>query len=261
MIRWVRDEWGAFGASNKVRWVKQWVPFGARTLGYGMISLTGGPLSGGKASEWAARKWSEGSSRSLGIELDVRGLEHVPAGSLVYASNHQSLLDILVLGATLDEDYKWAAKRSLMNIPVLGWHLRLAGHVAVDRQAGRDSALAVSEAFASVLHREQRLLVFPEGTRSADGQLKPFKSGAFHAAVKADRPVVPIAIEGTYSILSRHETDMITNDERRVSIRIAEPLKADPALSEADRVIDLRDRAHGAVVQMLESIREDTNQA
>lgn len=261
MVQWVRNEWGVFGAADKLRWVRQWVPFGARTLGYGAISLTAGPLTSGRASEWAARKWSEVSTRKLGIDLDVRGLEHVPQGSLVYASNHQSLIDILVLGATLDQDYKWAAKRSLMNIPVLGWHLRLAGHVPVDRQAGRDSAVAVAEAFESVLLRDQRLLVFPEGTRSADGQLKAFKPGAFHAAVRAERPVVPIAIEGTFSLLSRHEADMDLHAHRRVFIRIAEPLRADSALPEAERVSDLRDRTHAAVVSMLDEIREEAGPA
>lgn len=261
MIRWVRNEWGVFGASDKVRWVRQWVPFGARTLGYGAISLTAGPLSGGKASEWAARRWSEVSTRKLGIDLDARGLEHVPSGSLVYASNHQSLIDILVLGATLDQDYKWAAKRSLMNIPVLGWHLRLAGHVPVDRQAGKDAAVAVTEAFESVLRRNQRLLVFPEGTRSADGQLKAFKSGAFHAAVRAERPVVPIAIEGTFSLLSRHEADMASHDQRRVFIRVAEPLRPDATLPELERVNDLRDRTHSVVSSMLAEIRREAGRA
>jgi len=260
MIRWVRNEWGVFGASDKVRWVRQWAPFAARTLGYGAISLTAGPLSGGRASEWAARRWSEVSTRKLGIELDARGLEHVPPGSLVYASNHQSLIDILVLGATLDQDYKWAAKRSLMNIPVLGWHLRLAGHVPVDRQAGRDAAVAVTEAFESVLRRNQRLLVFPEGTRSADGQLKPFKNGAFHAAVRAERPVVPIAIEGTFSLLSRHDVDMAAHEQRRVFVRIAEPLLPDPSLRELERVNDLRDRTHAAVTTMLREIRDEARQ-
>ena len=250
-----RDKPTILGASSKLRWLRQWVPFGGRTLGYGIISLTLGPLTRGRASEWAARKWSEVSTRQLGIELDARGHEHVPAGSLVYASNHQSLIDILVLGATLDQDYKWAAKRSLMNVPVLGWHLRLAGHVSVDRRAGLDAAIAVGQAFESVLRREQRLLVFPEGTRSTYGLLKDFKSGAFHAAVRAGRPVVPIAIDGTFSLLSRHEDHIERQRYRRVFVRIAEPIEADSALPEADRVNDLRDRTHAAVATMLEEIR------
>ncbi len=257
MLRWVRDEWGVFASSNKVRWVRQWVPFGARTLGFGAVSITAGPFTSGRASTWAARRWSEVSSRGLGIEIDARGLEHLPSGSLVYAANHQSLIDILVLGATLPEDFKWAAKRSLMNVPVIGWHLRLAGHVPVDRQAGRDAAVAVTEAFESVLQREQRLLVFPEGTRSADGVLKPFKPGAFHAAVRADRPVVPVAIHGTYSLLSRHEADMEDHSERRVHVRIGPPLEADRTLPEADRIRELRDRTHGAVASMLDEIARE----
>ena len=257
MLRWVRDEWGVFATNDKVRWVRQWVPFGVRTLGFGAVSITAGPFTGGRASTWAARRWSEASSRSLGIDIEARGLEHVPTGSVVYASNHQSLIDILVLGATLPEDFKWAAKRSLMNVPVIGWHLRLAGHVPVDRQAGRDAAIAVTEAFESVLQREQRLLVFPEGTRSADGRLKPFKSGAFRAAVRADRPVLPVAIDGTFALLSRHEADMEERDDRRVHVRIGAPLEADRGLSEDDRVEELRERTHGVVASMLGEIERE----
>jgi len=257
MLRWIRDEWGIFAASDRVRWVRQWVPFGVRTLGFGAISLTAGLITRGRASTWAARRWSEVSSRSLGIEIDARGLEHVPPGSLVYASNHQSLIDILVLGATLPEDFKWAAKRSLMNVPVIGWHLRLAGHVPVDREAGRDAAIAVTEAFETVLRRNQRLLVFPEGTRSADGALKPFKIGAFHAAVRTDRPVVPVAIDGTYALLSRHEVDLAEHGQRRVHVRVGPPLEADTTLSEDDRIQELRDRTHRAVAGMLEEINRE----
>ncbi len=261
MLRWIREEWGVFATNDKVRWVRQWVPFGLRTLGYGVVSLLIGPFTGGRASTWAAQRWSAASCRGLGIEIHASGLEHIPDGSVIYASNHQSLIDILVLGAVLPDDFKWAAKRSLMHVPVIGWHLRLAGHVPVDRQAGRDAAMAVIEAFESVLGRGQRLLVFPEGTRSADGQLKPFKSGAFRAAVAADRPVLPIAIDGTFSLLSRHAVDMDESGERRVDVRIAPPLSPDPALDEKQRIEKLRVGSHAAVEVMLEEIERERSSA
>ena len=164
------------------------------------------------------------------------------------------MVDILVLGAALPGDFKWAAKRTVMNIPFLGWHLRLAGHVPVDRNQGKDAALAVTEAFESVLRDEKPLLVFPEGTRTADGKLKAFKNGAFQAAVLAGKPVVPVALRGTFSLMSRDEVDTggtRNREDRLVTVKIGEPLYPNLELEAPDAVADLRDRSRAAVVRML----------
>src|SRR5258705_12903132 len=88
----------------------QWVPFAARTIAYGTISLTLGPLTRERtASLWAMREWCKSSARGLDIEVQSSGTEHVPPPAFVYCSNHQSILDILVLGPVLPCDYKWAA--------------------------------------------------------------------------------------------------------------------------------------------------------
>ena len=186
----------------------------------------------------------------------------MPEGGLVYCSNHQSLVDILVLGATLPGDFKWAAKRSVMNVPFLGWHLRLAGHVPVDRQVGKEAALAALESFEQVLGEGKPLLVFPEGTRSADGKLKAFKSGAFLAAVRAARPVVPVALHGTYALMSRDSVDTGSlrnmDGSRFVWVRVGKPLFPDTELGEADRVADLRDRTRASIATMLSDIAGET---
>ena len=208
-LKWARNEWGIFRKgdqmswSERAQWVQQWVPFGLRTVGWSTLSVTLGPFTKGRVSTWCARKWSESSARGLRIDIAVTGQQNVPEGGFVYASNHESLVDILVLGAALPGDFRWAAKRSVMNVPFLGWHLRLAGHVPVDRNKGKDAAMAVTEAFEGVLRDETPLLVFPEGTRTADGKLKAFKSGAFQAAVLAGKPVVPVALKGTFTLMSQ----------------------------------------------------------
>ncbi|MBW2529623.1 MAG: 1-acyl-sn-glycerol-3-phosphate acyltransferase [Deltaproteobacteria bacterium] len=244
---------------DKSRWLRQWVPFGARTIGYGTISITLGPLTGDhRASAWAARQWSRSTMRGLGIAVEVDGLERVPSGAVVYASNHQSLLDILVLGAVLPGDFKWATKRSVMNVPFLGWHLRLAGHVPVDRSQGKSTAVVVAERFEQVLRAGKPLLVFPEGTRSQDGQLKAFKNGGFYAAVRAGRPVLPIALEGTYGLMSRDAVDtgeMAERESRLVRVRIGAPLEPATDGSEEERIVDLRDRTRVAVAAMLDELR------
>jgi len=259
-VEWALNEWGIFrkggemGWGQRVRWLMQWVPFGARTIGWGMLSILVGPLTQGAASTWAAKKWSRSSAKGLRIYIEATGGENVPDGGFAYASNHESLIDILVLGAALPGDFKWAAKRSVMNIPFLGWHLRLAGHGPVDRNQGRKAALAVAEAFEGVLRDDKPLLVFPEGTRTEDGKLRPFKSGAFQAAVSTGKPVVPVAMNGTFSLMSRDEVDIggsKSREDHLVTVQIGKPLYPNTELEEREAVADLRGRTRAAVVDML----------
>jgi len=178
-------------------------------------------------------------------------MEHVPKGPFVYCSNHQSLLDILVLGAVLSGDFKWAAKRELMKIPFLGWHLRLAGHVPVDRGGGPKAAADVIARFEQVLRNGKPLLVFPEGTRSEDGVLKEFKNGGFYAAVRAGVPVVPVALEGTGVLMHKGAINAGDGSMRLVRVAVGRPLEAKKDGRESHRVAELRTRTHASVADML----------
>jgi 1-acyl-sn-glycerol-3-phosphate acyltransferase len=228
---------------------KQWVPFGARTAFYGTLSVSLGPLTKDhRASLWAMRRWCESSAKGLGIDIEASGLENVPKSHrFVYASNHQSIVDILVLGAVLPGDFKWAAKRSLMKIPFLGWHLQLAGHVPVDRKQGSRAAADVIKRFQKVLDEDKPLLIFPEGTRSEDGLVRPFKNGGFYAAARANAPVVPVALEGTYQMMKRGKPYM---DHGAVRVRIGAPIQPKEGGREGARVNDLRERTFEAVRQL-----------
>lgn len=240
---------------SALRAARQWVPFALRTAGFGTVSIVLGPLTPDRAASlWAMRSWCRSSARGLDIEIDASGLEHVPEPPFVYCANHQSLLDILVLGAVLPGDFKWAAKRSLMNIPFLGWHLRLAGHVPVDRNAGPSVASQVTERFVETLRRGKPLLVFPEGTRTDDGTVRAFKNGGFFAAVRAGVPVVPVALDGTYRLMHKGAIDTGDGRMRRVRVRVGAPLRAKEGGTEADRVADLRDRTRAAVLDLFAAI-------
>ena len=234
-----------------LRLLRHWVPFTARTVFYGSISLLLGPLTPDRrASQWAMRAWSRSGLRFLQISVDVQGLENVPAGGYAYACNHQSLLDTLVLGATLPGDFKWTVKSSLMMIPFLGWHLWLAGHVRVERDGDRRAAASAIRRFARVLAEGKPLLVFPEGTRSKGGRVKPFKMGLFYAAVQVGVPVVPVALHGTGAAMAKGAPDIGRKETRRVYLRIGEPVAPKPAGSGPERASDLRDRTRAAVVDM-----------
>lgn len=258
-LRWARNEWGILARggdmslADRARWLRQWVPMGARTIGYGTISLTLGPLTPDHgASLWAMKQWSRACMRGLRIAAEIHGEVDVPTGGFMFASNHQSLLDVLVLGGTLPGDFKWAAKRSLMKIPFLGWHLQLAGHVPVDRSQGKRAAVDVIKRFEEVMRAGKPLLVFPEGTRSEDGEIKDFKTGGFHAAVRANRPVVPVALDGASELMSKGSVDSGTFDGpmRRVVVVIGSPLSPRAEGSDKARVEDLCERTRDAVVDL-----------
>ena len=235
-----------------LHWLRHWVPFAARTVFYGSISLLIGPFSKDRrACLWAMRAWSRSGLRFLHISIDLHGLENLPNGCYAYASNHQSLLDALVLGATLPGDIKWAVKSSLMAIPFLGWHLWLAGHVRVEKNGRKKAAAAAVRRFTQVLSEAKPLLVFPEGTRSKDGQVKAFRMGLFYAAVRAGVPVVPVALHGTGVAMADIESRRSGGrDARHVYVRIGEPLAPRQDGSESTRAEDLRDRTRSAVMEM-----------
>ncbi|MBK6460625.1 MAG: 1-acyl-sn-glycerol-3-phosphate acyltransferase [Myxococcales bacterium] len=237
----------------------QYVPFSIRTVVYGTISLTLGPFTRDhRASVWAMRRWSIENARWLRIGVEVDGQEHVPTdGPFVYCSNHQSHMDILALGAGLPGDFKWAAKRELLAIPFLGWHLRLAGHVPVERKRGPQAAAEVISRFVDVLRRGKALLIFPEGTRSTDGKLKPFKNGGFLAAVRAGAPVVPVALDGTYGVLPRGKITVPIGVSPRIRVRIGAPILPRREGDEAARVEDLRRRCQAAVADLLAGLEAE----
>ena len=200
-----------------------WGPFVARTVGYGLISLGIGPLTREhRASLWAMRSWCRSSVAGLDIAVDASGLENVPQdGPFIYCSNHQSLLDILALGAVLPGDFKWAAKQSLMKIPFLGWHLRLAGHVPVDRTVGSRAAVDAIARFEQVLKSGKLLLVFPEGTRRHGPDIGVLFDGTAYLAVKLGVPIVPVGIGGSEEILASGKKMPRLH---KVSVRVGAPI-------------------------------------
>jgi 1-acyl-sn-glycerol-3-phosphate acyltransferase len=241
----------------KTAWraTQQWVPFTFRTMGFGTVSLALGPLTSDRAASlWAMRNWCRSSARALNIEVEASGLENVPPPPFVYCSNHQSLLDVLVLGSVLPHDYKWAAKRSLMKIPFLGWHLQLAGHVPVERNGGARSAAEVIQRFEKVLRDGKPLLVFPEGTRSEDGIVRPFKNGGFYAAVRAGVPVVPVALDGAHHLMRKGAIDSGDGSTRVVRVRTGAPIYPGKQGREGVKVADLRERTFAAVLELHKEI-------
>ena len=127
-----------------------------------------------------------------------------PTRAFIYASNHSSILDILALFLSLrSTPFVFAAKKELFKIPFIGWHLRWAGFVEVDRQH-RDRALQSYARAAAQVREGTVVTLYPEGTRSVDGTVLPFKKGPFMLAIEAQAPIVPVATDGAQHALRKH---------------------------------------------------------
>jgi 1-acyl-sn-glycerol-3-phosphate acyltransferase len=149
------------------------------------------------------REWAEDLVRVNRIEVEAVGLEHLQAGqSYVFASNHLSWVDIWVLLVAIPVRLRFVAKRGLSYVPFLGPALRTAHHIFIDRHHLSRAMAAYDEA-AGIMATGISAVVFVEGTRSRDGQLREFKKGPFVLAIRAGAPVVPVRISGTFEILPR----------------------------------------------------------
>jgi 1-acyl-sn-glycerol-3-phosphate acyltransferase len=118
-------------------------------------------------------------------------------------SNHQSNFDIPVLLAYFNVQFRWLAKAELFKIPLFGLAMQRAGHISIDRFT-RDSAIeSLEKAAATIIKDKGSVFIFPEGTRSRDGKIGPFKKGGFVLAVDSGVPIVPVIIHGTWRIMSK----------------------------------------------------------
>lgn len=193
-------------------------------------------------------RWLAHPIRVLGpswrIHLDgIRITE--PRRPYVVVANHQSVLDIPFL-ALMPLEAKWVAKEKLFRLPVLGWMMRLAGDIALDRSSARSGIQALKTAR---LHLERKCSVFffPEGTRSEDRRVYAFNDGAFHIAIKAQVPVLPLAIEGASDCLPKHS--WIFGEPHDVLVRILPPVETTGMTSRDVPV--LRERVRSLIIAQI----------
>lgn len=149
-----------------------------------------------------ARAWARLLCRIAGVRLTIEGARHLaPNGTYILASNHLSYMDTPVVLGHLPVSFRFMAKKGLFKVPFLGNHLERAGHLPVTLDNPREAIKLLSEAAKLIVERQTSVLIFPEGGRAADGKLQPFMDGAFFLAIKAQVPIVPIALVGTYEML------------------------------------------------------------
>lgn len=150
------------------------------------------------------RTWSQGCLRLAGIKVACKPASAPPpTGAVIYMPNHASLFDICALMTCIDRPFRWIAKKELFRIPLFATALRAAGTIAIDR-GHREKAVAGLDQAADQLRSGASVTIFPEGTRSPDGRLLPFKKGGFMTALKAQVPIIPVAIRGSSAVLPKH---------------------------------------------------------
>jgi 1-acyl-sn-glycerol-3-phosphate acyltransferase len=178
---------------------------GVYTIVLGTASLAGSLFERrGRFAHGCARLWSWLILATTGVSVDVRGLEQLTDGeTYVFVSNHQSIYDIPVIFATLPFQLRIIAKDSLGSFPFLGWHLRRSGHLLVDRR--RPDRTGILQRWRALVGDGLSLIIFPEGTRSPDGRVAPFKAGSFLLAIEAGLPLVPLSVDGTRLVMRKGE--------------------------------------------------------
>jgi len=148
-----------------------------------------------------AQLWARMLLALSSIPVEISGLRHVLLDRpQIFAANHQSDIDTLVALACIPVQFRWIAKQELFSIPLFGTAMRNAGYIPIDRR-NHDSALRSLENAAQIIRRGRSVMTFPEGTRSGDGTIQPFKQGVFHLAISAGVPVVPVTIIGSGAIM------------------------------------------------------------
>ena len=154
---------------------------------------------------WLFIVWSRIVLILLGVKLNVSGKEHLPEkGPGVIIINHESALDIPIAVAGLQAPVRFMAKRELFKVPIFGWCLALCNHIPIDRQNRTKAIKSINKVSKNLIRRRIFIIVSPEGTRSHDGQIKPFKKGAFRLADAENLPLIPVTIMGArYCIPSK----------------------------------------------------------
>lgn len=197
--------------------------------------------------------WGRGCLWLAGLKLQVKGTENlIVNGPAIYVCNHQSNVDIPLLYAGLPIQFRWMAKKELFHIPLFGFAMKRGGYIPIDR-SNRKQAMRSLTAAARRIQDGVSVIIFPEGTRTTDGKLQPFKKGALLLAAKARVPIIPMAIQGSYQV------------QPKGSMRInPAPLKLTilPPVTTADlksaQIDELTDQVHDQIARCLKSDNHDT---
>jgi 1-acyl-sn-glycerol-3-phosphate acyltransferase len=171
-----------------------------------------------------AKLWGKVALLANRVKVRVEGMGHLNGkGPYIFMSNHQGSYDIFALLGHLPYQFKWLAKKELFSIPFFGWTMAAVGYISIDRGGTRDTVEAMNEA-AQKIRDGMSVVIFPEGSRSPDGSIQPFKKGGFTLAIKSKVPIVPVAISGSWAIMPKDKLTVVSGEIR---ILVAHPIETE----------------------------------
>ena len=168
----------------------------------------------------------------------------------VVVSNHESFVDILLI-SHLPTEMKWMSKIEILRIPLVGWMMRLARDIPLER-GDAESTVKALDASRERLASNVSVMIFPEGTRSKTGELRPFKSGAFRLAIEAQAPILPLAVYGTRDALRKHDWRL---GYAKAEVRVLDPIATEGMTM--DDVAALSDRVRELIVAARDDLRHE----
>jgi 1-acyl-sn-glycerol-3-phosphate acyltransferase len=175
----------------------------------------------GTMSKFCERSWARMILWACFIRVRASGIGNISGEQVqIFASNHQSFFDIWVLCKIIPVKFGWIIKKEIGKIPFLGSHMKIMGYVSLDR-SDREKSLAGMDTAAEQIRNGSRIMIFPEGTRSRDGQLGQFKKGLFHLCLKTRVPIVPIYIHGTGRLM---KPDSLLIFSGKVRVTVGKPI-------------------------------------
>ena len=218
----------------------------------------------GRVQHWIARLWASGLIWGCGCSVTIHGRENFLKNPVaVYASNHTSYMDTPVIFASLPFQFRILAKKELWPIAFIGWYLDRSGQIPIDTRNPRASLSSLAGG-VKALRSGMPLFVFPEGGRTPDGELQTFLSGAAFLAIRAQVPLVPLALTGVYDLLPIHTRHLYPGP---LTLRVGEPIQTtgmtvrqtDELTERLRTAIDaMRNPGSVAPAEQLDSVSQDT---
>ncbi len=205
---------------------------------------------GGNLPHLVGRCWAKSILFVSRAKVSVQGLHHInPGTTYIYMANHQSMFDILALLGYLPVQFRWLAKKELFQIPIFGYSMARVGYISIDRSNRKSAHKSLLEA-AQKIAQGVSVVIFPEGTRSPDGQIKPFEAGGFHLAIRSGRPIVPVVIYGSHYVMPKGSLRIRPG---MIAVSINPPVDTAPYSNKNKK--ELRDSVRSIMGQDLEKIR------
>lgn len=188
----------------------------------------------------------------MGMKIEIKGVENIPQDEpVIFISNHQSMMDIKLSLACIPENFSFISKDTIFHVPILGAYMTASGHIPIQRSEDRKAYASLLAAINNLTAKKKSLVIFPEGTRSDDGQLGTFKRGISLIVLKSGRRVVPMAIRGSNQFMPKR--GWLSHPEKRyVRISFGKPLSFDRSRTDREYTIYVTDKLQKEVLNLLQ---------